>query len=637
MIRPSKFLTSFLALTLIAGAGLLVYWPGLHGSFIFDDLPNLVADPDWKVTSLDPREWHRAMTLGISSDIGRPLALLSFAINHYFTGLAPFPLKATGLAMHVLNGALVFLLCRRLFAVALARRPAEQMGTYAALMASLAWTLHPLQVSTALYIVQRMEVGAHTGVLLALLCYLQARHRQFERATSWPWFALTGLCVLLGLGFKETALLLPGYTLAIELCILRFRTAENSRSNALVATYVISVAAALTFFLTTLLPPLLQDTAYAFRDFSLSQRLLTQPHVLAMYLGQALMPIPNTLLFYYDNFPISTGLLSPPATLRGLILLLALAVSAYLARHRWPLVSLGITWFFIAHALTSNVFPLELVFEHRNYFALLGLIIASAQMLAWAGSRLHMDARRTLATLPVALLTTLCAIQAHTWGDPLRLATALATRNPDSVRASYDLGRIMLQRSGSDENSPLFAMAIKEFQHASQLPSSIALPEQALIIILSRSGKDVPTQHWDRLREKLTMRGVGPQEINAIYSILDCRQKGLCPIDDKQLLDTFLVALEQSPSSARLHSLYSGFAYNVLSEHELAITIMREAIALAPHNVQYRVNLARLLATSGKEPAELETLKSEIDALDAHGIYGAELARGFKPHPDRAN
>jgi len=610
-----------------------VYWPGLSGSFIFDDFPNLVADPDWKVTSLDPKELRRAMTRGIASDIGRPLALLSFSINHYFTGLETLPLKATGLAMHIFNGALVFLLCRRLFAIATTRHSADRMGWYAALMVAITWMAHPLQASTALYIVQRMEIGAHTGVLLAILCYLNARRHQIKGTTSWPWFVLTGLSVLIGLGFKENALLLPGYTLAIELCILRFRTAENSSSKTLVSTYTVGIVAALTFYLLVLLPPLVQDSAYAFRDFTILQRILTQPPVLTMYIAQSLIPIPNSLLFYYDNFPISTSLLSPPATLRSIVVLLGIAIGSYLARLRWPLVSLGTSWFFIAHALTSNVFPLELAFEHRNYFALLGLIIAVSQLLAWAGSRLNMDARRTLATLPVITVALLCTIQSHTWGDPLRLATALATRNPESVRASYDLGRAMLQKSGSDARSPLFSLAIKEFEHASRLPSSTALPEQALIIILSRHGEDVPEQHWNRLREKLTMRRVGPQEINAIRSILDCRKKNLCSINDFELLETFLVALEQNPNSTRLLSLYSDFAYNVISDRQLAINLMREATTAAPHQLQYKVNLARMLAASEANSVELEKLRREIQALDIYGEYSAELARGFGTLP----
>ena len=43
--------------------------------------------------------------------------MLSFAANHYFSGLDPFALKMTNLAMHLVNGMLLFLMLRALFAL----------------------------------------------------------------------------------------------------------------------------------------------------------------------------------------------------------------------------------------------------------------------------------------------------------------------------------------------------------------------------------------------------------------------------------------------------------------------------------------------------------------------------------------
>ena len=230
-----------LPISLVVLAGLLLYWPGLRGGFIFDDFPNLVVDLDWRVTALEWSQWRRAMVLGISSDSGRPLALLSFGLNHYLTGLDPFWLKMTGLALHLLNGALVFLLCDRVFALAAAANPRERMGRYAATMVALAWTLHPLQVSTVLYIVQRMEVGACTGVLIALLAYVEARSRQQRAQDSTGWWILIVFGMALGLGFKESALLLPGYTLLLEVFVLHFRGRDGEVSRRLQAIYVLGL------------------------------------------------------------------------------------------------------------------------------------------------------------------------------------------------------------------------------------------------------------------------------------------------------------------------------------------------------------------------------------------------------------
>lgn len=610
---------------------ILVFLPGLQGGFIFDDFPNLVEDPDWKVTSLDWREWHRAITLGISSSIGRPLALLSFSINYYLTGLDPFWLKLTNLGMHLLNAILVFMLCDRLFGLVAVPVEKGRLGRLAALLVALGWALHPLQVSTVLYVVQRMEAGAATGVLLALLTYLRARHEQYEGRRSWPWWLLSGVATLAGLGFKETALLTPGFAFLIELCVLNFR-GRDGVDRRLQAAYLAGLALAVAVFVLKVLPVTMYPDAYAGRDFTLAERLLTQLHVLLMYLGQIVLPWPERLTFYYDNFPISKGLLSPLSTLVGLVVLFAMAVGGWLSRARWPLVTLGICWFFMGHALTSNVWPLELVFEHRNYLALLGVLIAVSQILAAMTAPLSQEVRRIAGVSLLTFLAFLCALQVNTWAEPFRLAMALATRNPESARASYELGKGMLELAGEDRGSPLLDIGLRQLEHASSLPSRSPLPEQGLIIVMSRLGRPVPAATWGRFREKLGAGPAGPEQVNALYGVLQCRvQADSCQLDDQELFQVFVVALERNPSSAVMHSLYANFAWGVLGDRELAIDMMREACRLAPSNLQFQVNLAQYLRATGGNSAELETLLARITAADKLGNFRDQM-RENAPH-----
>ena len=608
----------FLLPVILALLGLLAFWPGLHGGFIFDDYPNLVDDPDWKVDSLQSEQWVRASGAGIASGSGRPLAMLSFALNHYLSGLDPFPLKLTGLLLHVFNGALVFLLCRRLFELMPARRETERLGLYAAFLVALAWLVHPLQVSSALYIVQRMEVGAHTGVLLALLAYLAARRCQIRGARSWPWWGLATLAWLFGLGFKETALLVPGYALLVEFFGLRFQAASGGTTRILKSAYLAGAALALSFFLVYLLPWSLRPGVYSFRNFDLVERLWTQGPVLQMYIGQVLWPTPNRLTFYYDNFPVSTGLLSPPSTLASLLLLAGMVAGSLLLRRRWPLVPFGVLWFFCAHALTSNVAPLELAFEHRNYIALLGILVGVAQLLGWASSRIGMPTRRALAALLTACLLLLGAIQAHTWGDSFRLAFALDSRNPGSQRASFQLGLAMLERAGSDLKDPLVGLAIRQFERSAEQGSS-PLPDQGLIVALSRTGQEVPPEVWERFQRKLRGQGAGVDYINALRGVLECRMRSLCTFDDQQLLKSMLVALERNPESALVYVQYANFAWNIAHEPELAIRVMREAIRLEPEEVQYVANLLHFLRASGGDPLEIERLEAEVASSGLQG------------------
>lgn len=603
---------------------ILVFLPGLQGGFIFDDFPNLVEDPDWKVTSLDWREWHRAITLGISSSIGRPLALLSFSINYYLTGLDPFWLKLTSLGMHLLNAILVFLLCDRLFDLVDASK--GRLGRFAAVLIALAWALHPLQVSTVLYVVQRMEVGAGTGVLLALLAYLRARRVQCAGGRSWPWWLLAGVATMGGLGFKETALLTPAFAFLIELCVLRFR-GKGGVDRRLRAVYVVGLAIAVLVFVLQVLPAAMHPSAYLGRDFTLGQRLLTQLHVLLVYLGQIVLPWPDRLLFYYDNFPVSRSLLSPVSTLVGLVVLVIMGAGAWLARARWPLVSLGIGWFFVGHALTSNVWPLELAFEHRNYLALLGVLIAVSQILAVAAASMDRGAQRIVGVALVTFLAVLCALQVNTWADPFRLAMALSTRNPESARASYELGKGMLELAGDDRGSPLLHVGLRQLEHASSLPSRSPLPEQGLIIVMSRLGRPVPAVTWSRFREKLAAGPAGAEQVNALYGVLQCRvQVESCQLDDQELFQSFVVALERNPSSAVIHSLYANFAWSVLGDRGLAIEMMREASRLAPRNLQYQVNLAQYLSAAGGDPGELETLRKRIANVDKMDRFREQMS-----------
>ena len=48
---------------------------------------------------------------------------------------------------------------------------------------------------------------------------------------------------------------------------------------------------------------------------------------------------------------------------------------AWRLRRRAPLIALGIAFFFAAHLMESTIFPLEIMFEHRNYLASYGVFL----------------------------------------------------------------------------------------------------------------------------------------------------------------------------------------------------------------------------------------------------------------------
>ncbi len=113
MKLPRKLQAAALLATL--ALVVLAYLPGLRGPFVFDDYPNILNNPAVAVTELSPQALRAAALSNTSGPLGRPLAALSFGIDHYRAGVFhPLAFKLSNLAIHLLNVLLVYALAGRL-------------------------------------------------------------------------------------------------------------------------------------------------------------------------------------------------------------------------------------------------------------------------------------------------------------------------------------------------------------------------------------------------------------------------------------------------------------------------------------------------------------------------------------------
>ena len=172
-----------LAVAAIAVLGWTVYLPGLPGNFVYDDFSNIVQNQSVHIDNLDIHSLSAAAGGTTAGPLKRPISMLSFALNWYFGGIDPLPYKLVNIAIHVLNGIMVFfflgLLLKRM-------QPGMSVGVQSmiALASALAWTLHPINLSSVLYIVQRMNSLAALFTLLGLWVYLRGRSRPELTTTS---------------------------------------------------------------------------------------------------------------------------------------------------------------------------------------------------------------------------------------------------------------------------------------------------------------------------------------------------------------------------------------------------------------------------------------------------------------------
>ena len=181
MKSHNEKLAGWAGIGLVLLAVALLYWPGMGGGFAFDDISNLVNNPALHVKSLHPDDWMAAIFSSPASSLQRPLAMATFAINHFFTGMDPSAMKLTNLAIHLLNTLLVFQLVRTLFPFLGVR----DGRTWTALFVAFAWAVHPINLMAVLYVVQRMESLSHSFVLLGLCLYATLRIRQIAQEGGW--------------------------------------------------------------------------------------------------------------------------------------------------------------------------------------------------------------------------------------------------------------------------------------------------------------------------------------------------------------------------------------------------------------------------------------------------------------------
>lgn len=418
------------AMMVLAALGLVAYWPGLAGGFVFDDYVNLNALGRYgSVRDLDGV--LRYLSSGVADATGRPVAMLSFLLDAHTWPAEPAPFKWHSLLLHISNGLLLGALLQRLGRL-LPLAPRDAL--FAAWIAALAWTLHPLWVSTTLYVVQRHAMLAAFFVLLGLHAWLQVRAcaacGQWARARLWAMLALP-LCLLLAALSKPNGALLPVLLVVLELTLLAhlplpLRLRRWRR-------WLVYLPAALVLLALLGYGLLLTADAYAGRDFTLAQRLLTQPRALFAYLFDLLRPSLHSGSVFADGYQASQGWLQPLTTLPSLVLLVLCTGLAVWERRRWPAPCAAWLFFVGGHLVESTVLPLELYFEHRNYlpsillFWLLPLALMRLPLAVWL--------QRAVLLVVISLLALLSHQQARLWGQPLALATYWAGSRPDSARA----------------------------------------------------------------------------------------------------------------------------------------------------------------------------------------------------------
>lgn len=453
--------------------GLLVlcawlYWPGLGGPAMLDDGVNLRV-----IYSLqESPEYLRDVVLGNSSGpLGRPVSMLSFGLEQLYGDGTIRGFKRTNLCLHLLAGCLVAWFLHAVMPVLSVHvKPA-----YWAVIGGGMWLLSPLFVSTTLYIVQRMTQLAALFCLAALVAYIKGRGLVVRR--TWQGGGLIGLSLLFAVtaGFSKENGLLTFPLLALTEIVICARATPGSRWQAPVAWVVLVVGAAVgvALFLSGKYEVLL--SGYRIRDFTVTERLLTQARVLLDYLVALLLPLRDGLGVYHDDYPVSRGLIDPPVTLVAVASWLVVAFYAARSIVRGTsAIGYGVLFFLAAHSMESSILPLEIYFEHRNYLPAVGLYLSLVFILMRCWEKFP-PARTTMvwglgAWFCLAAMST--GIQAAIWSREVVLLREVLGSHPKSARANASMSAVYA-RMGAIEQALQYAERSADLKEPIHLRHSV--------------------------------------------------------------------------------------------------------------------------------------------------------------------
>jgi tetratricopeptide (TPR) repeat protein len=352
-----KYAFFFISLLILL---LAVYGNSFHGEWHFDDIPNIIENPNIHLTNLSLKGMYNAFHF--QGDLIRPVSYLSLAINYCFGGLDTFGYHLINFIIHYVTAIFLFLFILNTLRLPVLRDRYGEKAYAISALATVLWAINPVQVLAVSYVVQRMASMAGMFYIAAMYFYLKGRTVEGTKNKA-IFFLSSVVAALLAFGSKETAAMLPVSLFIYDLFLIQGAERDTVRKNlkfAFIPFAVVIIIANLYLDLSSILDD------YRIRSYTLGERLLTEPRVIIFYITLLLYPIQSRLTLLHD-INISQSLIDPWTTLPAiLIIVLSVGYMVTNARKR-PLISFCILFFFLNHFIEGSFIPVELIYEHRNY------------------------------------------------------------------------------------------------------------------------------------------------------------------------------------------------------------------------------------------------------------------------------
>jgi tetratricopeptide (TPR) repeat protein len=578
-----------LIITALLACVCIIYANSIGGEWHFDDVDIILHDANVHTTGLSWPELKK--TFYWHGHLYRPLARLSFGLNHYFGGLDVRGYHIINIVVHCITTVFLFLFIAHTLRLSGVK---EQIGgedpALIAGLATLLWAVNPVQVLAISYIVQRMASMAGMFYIMAMYCYVMGRTDNQPRKAA-GFFLVSFIAFVLACGSKENAYMLPVSIAVYDLLLIQGAKAAHIKRILKVLIPITIIAIGLWAWYTDFSTLL---NGYRTRPFTLTERLLTEPRVILHYALLLLYPVSSRLTFLHD-IEISRSLFIPWTTLPALMLIASLLIFACMTARKRPLISFSIIFFFLNHVIESSFIPLELMYEHRVYLPSFFFFIPPVLLLARCYR--YFASRRIIRILMIFVAVVVIAAQGHTVFMRNQILNCELTLWLDNVEKSPNLSLPHNNLGRLYRHYGLLTHAYREFETALRLNNFQNIRSRAVVeynmgeLWLTAGNNDKAMSFFTQALR------TNPGYADPLIGIAIVKLRENAPAYALEYIEK---ALKAEPENAEFHE-YAGIALLKLGLHDAAGTHAHQSLELQSERILPLAVLAEIHRARGQK------------------------------------
>ncbi len=528
-----------------------------------------------------------------------PLHFLSLMADQALLGARDKPeawiSKVNNVLFHIADTLLLFLLLLL-----------AGTGRKAAVLGSLVFALHPLQVGTVAWIVERKNVLAVLFYLSSLLMFVK-----YLRTERPAYFAFTVLLFVAGLLSKPAVVTLPAACIA-WFTLVPVRKPEGRGPYMLTAVLLLIAAGSGAYVILT-------EVSYPGILPSWPYRPLLAAGSIWFYLSKFLFP--HELVVIYPRWDVVGHAWKFQLLFAALVVVIGIVIRY--RKHIDPVMLWGGVFFLLNVLPVSGFIPFghmtySYVADHFIYLPMVGLAVVAARGLDMAFQALRDRSAATKALL-VGACGLLCVLglltvrQTLTWKTPSALWEATLRVNKTSYAVYLNYGWVALQQGD-------LSKAMELFQKARDIEPRLHQAYQNMGIIYAARGDLVTAQG---MLEKAAELRPDDDAVAVLLGAFLGEQKKY-----DEAIRVLKKSLEAKPHSAAIRTQL-GVSYFGAGRESEALQELSAATKLDPLLPDPYMQKAQILLVKGDADEAITLLKKAISLRSlpaAHNMLGAAYA-----------